>query len=110
MKTLKFILSTVCILAVAFGTGPDNYLSMIGWYIFWFQLFLLTVNRYVKNLSNRLVYLLMETGCVIPSIFFIIGFVATDYTLPIFALLLLSIFSIYDTIRNWNKMDEVLKW
>ena len=117
VKTLKFILATIAILIVTFGITPNRYLPMIGWYIFWFQVFLLTINKYVKQLRSifpdRLVYLLMEAGIVLPSILCIIGmFLLTNYMnyiLSIIGLILLSIFSIYDTIRNWNNIEEVLE-
>ena len=117
MKTLKFILATIFILIITFGITPNKYLSMIGWYIFWFQVFLLTINKYVKQLRSifpdRLVYLLMETGVVPPAILIIIDlFLSTiymNYILVTISLILLSICSIYDTIHNWNNMEKVLE-
>ena len=117
VKTLKLILATIAILIVALSITPNRYLSMIGWYMFWFQVFLLTINKYVKQLRSifpdRLVYLLMEAGVVPSAILIIIDLflstIYTDYILTIIGLILLSICSIYDTIHNWNNMEEVLK-
>ena len=117
VKKLKFISATIAILIVAFSITPNRYLSMIGWYIFWFQVLLLTINKYVKQLRSifpdRLVYLLMEAGVVPPAILIIIDlFLSTiymNYILVTISLILLSICSIYDTIDNWNNMKKVLE-
>lgn len=117
VKTLKFVLATIAILIVALSITPNRYLPMIGWYIFWFQVFLLTINKYVKQLQSifpdRLVYLLIEAGVIPSAILVIIDlFLSTiymNYILITIGLILLSICSLYDTIYNWNNMEEVLK-